>query len=360
MHEMKHGHRASVALVRRILETAARAGVDPEEILQAVGLESSTLENPEARISQEQHIGIWIEAINRTGDEDFGLHMGELLTPAKERNILSYVMLNCSTAGEVLEKLCLYHDLMAEGISIRLEKDGSFAYLSLEVTPNLKINLPKYVLKAIQRVTPSAKIKIPRYVPESMLCAFQSKLRFLTENDFNPVEVRFEHPKPNDIAEHQRIFRAPLFFNQPRNELVLEKRCLDLPIVFADPELLDTFEKRAQKLLDSLISPNTWSDKVIRLLGKMLNGNNPGIESVARNLGVSARNLQNRLNEEGTTYQKLLDQVRKEIALDYLKQPDVTICEIAFLLGFSEQSAFNHAFKRWTGSPPGEYRQAMP
>ena len=149
MHEMKHGYRASAALIRGVLEVASRAGVDPEEILQAVGLDSSTLENPQARISQEQHIGIWIEAINRTGDEDFGLHMGELLTPARERNILSYVMLNCSTAGEALEKLCLYHDLMAEGISIRLGKEGSFAYLSLEITPNLKINLPKYVLKAI-------------------------------------------------------------------------------------------------------------------------------------------------------------------------------------------------------------------
>jgi len=96
---------------------------------------------------------------------------------------------------------------------------------------------------------------------------------------------------------------------------------------------------------------------VTHLIGKMLSrGEKPMLDAVARELAVSTRHLQNKLKEEGSTYRAILDQLRKEIALEYLSKPEVTIYDVAFLLGFSEQSAFNHAFKRWTGSIPTEYQ----
>jgi AraC-like DNA-binding protein len=95
---------------------------------------------------------------------------------------------------------------------------------------------------------------------------------------------------------------------------------------------------------------------VIRLIGSLLvRGEKNSIEIIASSLGMSPRNLQFKLKEEKTTYQNLLGAVRKEIALSYLREKEATICDIAFLLGFSEQSAFNHAFKRWTGFTPREY-----
>ena len=115
-------------------------------------------------------------------------------------------------------------------------------------------------------------------------------------------------------------------------------------------------EQFAQKLLDRLYVSDVWSDKVVRLLGQLLvRGEDISIENVAKNLAMSVRNLQIKLKDEGASYRRLLDAVRKEIALSYLKENEVSVCDIAFLLGFSEQSAFNHAFKRWTGINPRQY-----
>jgi AraC-like DNA-binding protein len=88
-----------------------------------------------------------------------------------------------------------------------------------------------------------------------------------------------------------------------------------------------------------------------------MQGEKPIADAVALDLAISTRHLQSKLKAEGTTYRHLLDQVRKELALDYLKRPEMTMFDIAFLLGFSEQSTFNHAFKRWTGSSPKEYQK---
>ncbi len=129
-----------------------------------------------------------------------------------------------------------------------------------------------------------------------------------------------------------------------------------MPICLANPQLLETLEQFAQNLLHKLYFADTCSDKVARRIGTMLfRGDKIGIDIVSKDLAQSSRSLQNRLKVEGTSFQKLFDQVRKELALNYLKDGDTAISEIAFLLGFSEQSAFNHAFKRWTGTTPRKF-----
>jgi AraC-like DNA-binding protein len=121
---------------------------------------------------------------------------------------------------------------------------------------------------------------------------------------------------------------------------------------------LVSLEPLAQRLLEGLYPPDSWTDRVVRLLGGMLvAGSRPSLDAVARELAVSPRSLQKSLKTEGASYQRLLDRVRQEIAIDSLGDPDLSLCDVAFLLGFAEQSAFNHAFKRWTGSSPRQYRE---
>jgi AraC-like DNA-binding protein len=134
---------------------------------------------------------------------------------------------------------------------------------------------------------------------------------------------------------------------------VFSRADLDLAIFLADLELLDKLEQLAQERLNQLYAPDTWADRVAQLIAQMLlQGEKPTIGAISRGLALSTRHLQNKLKREDVTYRMLLDQVRKEIALGYLEKGDVAICDLAFLLGFSEQSAFNHAFRRWTGSTP--------
>ena len=328
-------HTTSVGMIRMLLKNAAGTGINTRAICETVGLTYDILEDPEARIPSDCLETIWKEVLRKTEDQDFGLHLGESIHEYPGGNILLSVMMNCPTAGDALDKFCSYHNLMNDAIQPRLDVKDKLAYLSWET--------------ASPRLSPS------RHISEALLGVFNTILKRLTENPFGPVEVHFRHAPPQDIREHQRIFQAPLLFEQPKDELVIDKRHLEKPVFLASPQLLETLERYALKLIHKIYLPNSWTDKVIRLLGQKMRGEKPLIESIAMELAVSVRSLQSKLSREGTTFQQLLDDARKEMAIQYLKNPEMTLCDIALILGFSEQSAFNHAFKRWTGKTPKQY-----
>jgi len=328
---------ASTDFIHILLKYAREIGLDPEEIRGCVGLEASTLDDSGARISLEQFNEIWKETAHRSGDRDFGLHFAERAHLHRGGGVLLPVMMNCPTLGEAIEKFVRYHDLVADVIKPGLNRQFGRTHLSCE---------------PIHR-----GVVLHRHHSEAILCMFLAVLRGLSEDRIGLVEVRFSHRSPEDITEHKRIFCAPLLFAQAVDELVIAEKDLSLPIFLANPGLLAVLEEHAQGLLDRLYEADYWTSRVKRLIGEtLLRGDRPGIEGIASGLAMSTRNLPNRLKAEGTTYQNLLDQVRKTIALDYLGKDDTTLCDIAFLLGFSDQSAFNHAFKRWTGQSPGDYR----
>jgi len=327
----------SITLVRILLKYIARAHADFVEICHTVGLDLSLVENSEARISAKQFQAIWEEAVKRINNRNFGLHFGvEIAKNYPGGHVLFNAMMNSPTVGEAMDRFIRYNNLMADAVQPKMEVENNLVHLSLD--------------------TVNKDVKIPRHISEALLSSYIHIFRHLTENKLKLIRVRFSHSQPEDIREHKRIFEAPILFGQADNELVIERNFLDLPIFLADPEFLETLDRFAQRLLDRLYLSSTWSDRVIRLLGNLLVRNKKtDIETIAESLGMSVRNLQLKLKEEGTTYQKLFSTVRKEIALNYLKEKEATICDIAFLLGFSEQSAFNHAFKRWTGFTPREY-----
>ncbi len=344
MVEIKHKATASTVLTHLIFKTIAKAtGISFVDICKIAQINPSIFKDRDARIpvSAKMFETAWEKVGNGIKDQNFGLNLWkEIGQNNYGGNILLNVMLNCPTVGEAIEKLCQYHDIMVDVIQPKLKLHDNFAYL--------------YFKWGISK----PDIKISKHISEATLYALIIMLRAITDNNLIITEVRFEHPCPEDISEHKQFFNAPMVFEHYRDELVIERKYFDLPIVFANPEFLETLEQFAQKLLDRLYSQNTWSNKVIQLSGNLLiRGKKADIETIAKNLAISTRNLQNKLKEEGTTYQKIFDKVRKEIALDYLKKDEITIVDISFLLGFSEQSAFNHAFKRWTGSTPKEYRK---
>jgi AraC-like DNA-binding protein len=137
---------------------------------------------------------------------------------------------------------------------------------------------------------------------------------------------------------------------------VIEAAALAMEIPFANQVIFKAIERQAVNMTDLMDRTAGWTDRVTRLICNSLEkGILPDIDTVAKQLAVSRRSLQQKLNQEGTTYRNCLASVRKQTALDLLVKPDFTICDVAFVLGYSEQSAFNHAFRRWTGMTPGAY-----
>ncbi len=331
----------SINLIRILLKYLTKRGIDYSELCKDARIDALILKDHEARISIKQFDIIWKEAVKKADDMNFGLHFGrEIANSYFGGNILFSMMTNSATIGNAMEIFCRYHTLMEDAILPIMKVKDDLAFFLWESID------PRFI--------------ISRHISEALLCAYVYIIRRITENNSGLLEVRFRHSRPKDISEHKDVFDLPLLFDQPKNELVLEKSTLNLPVFLADPKLLETIEHLAKKLLDRLYPTNIWTDKVVSLISKLLTGGEKtDIKTIAASLAVSARNLQNRLKEEKTSYQMILDQVRKEVALNYLTQKDITICDIALLLGFSEQSAFNHAFKRWSGLTPGQYRKSV-
>jgi AraC-like DNA-binding protein len=184
--------------------------------------------------------------------------------------------------------------------------------------------------------------------------------RQLTGRHWKPRAVRFEHRKPVAIAAQKRVFQAPVHFGCARTELVFDARLLEVPLPKADPALAALLRRNAQALLGPAATGKKFTDEVRRVLGKVSAPGDLQLSVVARKLGTSARTLQRRLGEEGSAFHELVHETRSALAKKYLRKGELAICEIAYLLGFSQPSAFHRAFQRWTGMTPRSFRNSRP
>jgi AraC-like DNA-binding protein len=325
-----------VRSVVKILDAAAVAGVAPAALCRAVSFDPTLLDDADNRIPFAQLVALYEHAARLTGDDAVGLHVGERTSPTLF-DVLGYVVINSPTLGAALSRLVRYHAIWTDGAFFELTEQGAHVYLSYN-----------YV----------AGILAPRRHDCEMTFAIAVTFtRRMTGVDWRPRAVSFQHPQPTDTAEHQRIFRAPVHFAQPRNELVLDRALLALPLARADAGLCAVLERHAQELLARLPQHDDTTAQVRRLLGDALAGGDPNINTVARQLGLSARTLQRKLRAEGTAYQDVLAAMRRDLARRYLREREMAVCEVAYLLGFSGPSAFHRAFRRWTGVTPKEFRQ---
>ncbi len=330
----------SIYITRGILQfAAARYDVDTDSLCAAAGLDPVLLTMPDQRISGTLHSVVWREAVARTGDANLGLHLGEVFNLATF-GIVGYVLVNCQTFEDVLSKLSRYTQIFSQGAHIHFSVADGWVYCDCDVVNDLK----NYLLEE------------PRQAIESTFASFLTATKALTGHPLRPYAVWFQFPCPADISEHKRIFNTDLHFSMPTNRMVFEANCLTRSVLSANANLLSIFEQHAEAMLEAMNQEHYYTRKVAQAIAHQLKGELPAIDAIAHSLALSVRQMQRELSAEGTSFQKLLDETRKELALRHLKNPNTAIHDVAFLLGFSEPSAFHRAFKRWTGQTPKNYR----
>ncbi len=327
----------SIPLTNILLDYVERIGINPNHLCQSAGIDIKRLDDMNDRIGFEKFYALWEEAVDKADDPDFGLHiMKDVTQNYPGGHILFSVVLNCPTVETAMYKFFQYHDLMNDFVKPKMVLDNDIFYVTWDLF--------------------DSALRLPRHISEALLFLYFFILTTLTQNKLELIEVHFEHRQPKDIAEHQAIFQVPLKFEQPVNKIVVRSDHLNSPLFWANKELLETLEPFAEMHMRKINPEKTWSGKTMNsITQKILKGEKINLQLIAETMGLSIRNLQNKLKEEKTTFQEIYKEVRKTIACQYLKKGGVGIVDIAFLLGFSEQSAFNHAFKRWTGTTPMEY-----
>jgi len=323
---------------RALLEACGRLGVDTETLLRSVGIQRQTLENPDARLQGSEVSALWAKAYELSGDPVLSLHVAEAC-PLGAYKVIDYMAASARTVGEAFRYSARYFKLI--NTAVRLPIDETRDPVTFDV------------------VNESGPGGVSRAYAEFCLAVFVLHVRAATGVAFKLRQVTFAHPLPPDIREHERVFGCPVRFEAEHNRLYLDRTAWETP-TSAHSGVLAVLIDHAELLLSTLPRGPELIERTRRAIGGRLRGGDPSIESVARELGTSERSLQRHLRKLGYTYNALADEVREATARLYLEQPDIALAEIAYLLGFAEQSAFNRAFKRWTGCTPREARiQAM-
>ncbi|GIX24940.1 MAG: transcriptional regulator [Caldimonas sp.] len=333
--------RVSVTVSARIgaliVGAAAARGVAADGLMAAAGFEAAWQDDPDARMPLAVETRLWDEAARRSGDAAFGLHAAAAIRPGMFQ-VLDYAVRTAPDLGTALQRLARYNRLLHDVASFDIQPQDA-------------------VVRIVHRVADS-RARPSRHAVEFTLASLVVVASQIGAAPVRAVSVDFAHEAAGGIEDHRAVFGVTPRFGAAESCLLLDAAVLRRPVPAADAELSRIVTAHADGLLERLGPPAaSWSDRVRRALLQGLDGERATLPAVARQLGLSERSLQRRLRDEGTGFAPLLDAVRHELALRWVGEGRLALGEVAYLLGFSEPSAFHRAFRRWTGTTPQAMRR---
>ena len=326
---------------RETLRYLERRGIDTEPALLGAGISRSQLSQDDIGLSVASQYRFLELAAAEADDSLLGLHVAAEMD-VRAVGILFYLTGSSRTVSEALENLTRYSQTTNEALvgEISRQKDE--------------------VILAVRHLQEFDEPH--RQFFELLALWFIRTLQQETNRDFTPSRVTFTHGRNADLREVHRLLRCPVDFAQGQDSWVLPQRVMDLPIVSGDTQLLKILTAHADDLLAEKHSVTGLQSTVASQLASLLPSGESRAAVVARQLGMSPRSLTRHLAEEGTTFGEIVEQLRRRLASRYLADDRMSVQQIAWLLGYSEVGAFNHAYKRWTGTAPRRNRKpaAMP
>jgi len=310
-------------------------GVEPEPLLEAAGIDSHLADVSGSRVSRDAILRLWELASAATNDPSVGLVVGSKVRPTTFY-ALGVAFLTCETLAESLELLCRYYRVIATvPLDLNMVTGEKVTRLEIEYSD------PAYPLDPIPF--------------DSFIASIAGLCRLAVSPEFNPVEVRLAFADNHRGGDYEALFKAPVVFGAEKNALVFDSCALNEALPGRSLDLLQASDRILENYIAAL-NPDEISTEVRKLLMTMLPTGNANQEMVSKRLHMSRSTLHRRLREENTNYKELLDSTRRSLAIDYVQDGEYALGYVAFLLGFSDQSNFSRAFRRWTGKSPKAYR----
>lgn len=351
------GGRVAMRLVLPILDAAEREGVPRASLAQDIALPPGASDPAEvaASLSLSAYFRLLERAESRLQEAGFILRAASGTDP-RSFGAVGFACMTSPTLGEAFHLAARYHivctdaahwwreDMIAEGRK-----------------PPSRANGRAHKLGPVRQSAIVFEQRGPRgrgreAAAEFALAEMLQHARFLAQEWIEPIETRFAHPCRSSPAPFERFFGDRIRWSTMRNEILVPTELLERPLAKADPHLLAYFDSQAQAMLARIGEPGPTAD-VLAAIARALPSGTPDLAGVSAALGTSSRTLRRRLAATGDTFQGLLDQARRTMAARYLERRDLSIGEIAFLLGFSEPSPFYRAFRRWFRVSPEQYRR---
>ncbi len=312
-------------------------GCDSEQVFAKAGLDYSRLRDPVARFSFPAVRRLWVLASEATEDPCFALTVANFWHPTT-LHALGYSWLASNNLEEAFERAVRYSHIIntaANGI-LKIEQSVNAYCLIIDAS---RFNPPP----------------VPASIDAAM-AMFHVMSRAAYGEEFRPLRVSTQSEKPACADRIRDFYQAPVIFSQAENALWLDPEVVSRPLATANPELVRINDRIVTDYLAQLDRSDVTMRVKSELIGR-LPGGRSGEADIASSLNISQRTLQRKLREQGKTFTGLVESTRREISLQYVRDPQYPFNEIAFLLGFTEPGNFSRAFKRWYGKSPTQYRQ---
>jgi AraC-like DNA-binding protein len=309
-----------------------------KDVLREVGIDINVIEDANQRITIEKMTHLWTLAEEISGDDCIGLEVIKYVSPTSF-HALTYANQASSTIRESLERLIKFSNVISTAVSIELIDNKDNVVVRIAKVPNT-MELSHHALDAF----------IGLMVKEGQQAI-----------NFNPNYIlwsKLKRPKPRDTTRHEQTYNSPIIFNSNEFAVCFNRELVDQTIPSGNSELVRINEQVLAQYMSRFNRSDVVAGVYHALIELMPEGE-PSREKVANMLGTTSRSLHRKLNDLNTSYKTILDDTRKSLALQYIRQTDISITTITYQLGFLDSSSFSRSFKRWTGLSPRDYRKEL-
>ncbi len=321
-----------------LIKQIGEMGIEVSSLLEGTELESGWLESEESFITYPDYIRLIRNALDITGDSALGLKLGQKINIAMF-GAFGYALMSSRALRDAADIFLRYQDLPGQLTIISSEQKGSDLVIQFS---------PLYPFED----------QVLVYAIEEVLSTTYYGMNFLVNQKLPLSEIRLTYPAPSHAVLYEEMFNCPVRFMETENSLRLNAGFFDLPVFTADRRVYEYCTQFCEEMLKGLRKSDHFIDRIRNIIMTSLE-RFLKIEEMAKELGMSIRSLNRRLEERGTSYKKIMNGVRTGLAMRYLQETNLSIDQIADLTGFSETTAFRKAFKVWTGISPSKYRKKV-
>ncbi|RTR34219.1 AraC family transcriptional regulator [Shewanella atlantica] len=347
----------SVSYIEIVIKAMEHLDIDVGDILAKYSINQAALSSPDARVTIPKFMRIGHDCITKSCAPWFGLVMGEVTTPTN-LGIAGLLALSAQNLKQACEQISTYELLnkynsrgqsqfyvshsfgMEQGRSRELcrdygVEDGQGVLMFYSINPYNEYN---------------------HFVVDSVLSGWHSVIKALCGREDAVAKVCFEFPAPAYADKYAEYFNCEVLFEQADNFLVLNAQALSWPCLNRSGPTFELLRRGADEDLEKARLGLSFHEKVSRAIGPLLDGTTPTLEQVSGQLNMAPWTVRRKLVDEGGSFQKTLNETRRDLSISYVRDTALTLGEIAYLLGFGSPTAFQRAFKRWTGEAPGGFR----